>query len=140
MNADNAGIAWVAIVLQSAAVYATQIQAQYDRVAGNLPSGGTATYDPNNPNVQGAHANFQYTCDTPDWSGCGPNRYDNGVHVECASGGYNCPVGSSLVVHDDTVSPWVGHFSFSDVFTANFWEHGFVDLFYGQLCSCVFSH
>lgn len=38
----------------------------------------------------------------------------------------------SLVVHDDTVSPWVGPFTFGAVFTANFWERGFVDLIGGQ--------
>lgn len=33
-----------------------------------------------------------------------------------------------LVVHDDTVSPWTGPFTFGALFTGNFWEHGIVDL------------
>jgi len=36
-----------------------------------------------------------------------------------------------LVVHDDTVSPWVDQFTFGALFTGNFWEHGFVDLIGG---------
>jgi hypothetical protein len=59
-------------------------------------------------------------------------RFDDGVHVECASG-EACSVGDPLVVHDDTVSPWEGNFSFGALFTGNFWEHGIVDLIGGQL-------
>jgi len=68
----------------------------------------------------------------------GSGRYDDGLHVECAGGGYNCNPGDPLVIHDDTVSPWTGpgQASFGTVlgaiFTGNFWTHGFVDLIYGS--------
>jgi RHS repeat-associated protein len=120
--------------------YPSQIASQHRRLSGNLDAifGGDITADPNDPNIDGGHANFTLNCgDSP----C-PNdlvgRYDNGIHIECASGGYSCQPGSPLVVHDDTVSPWTGNFSFSSLFTVNFWRHGFVDLFGGQLCNCVF--
>ncbi len=124
-----------------AQTYAAQILAQFNRLLGNLPAGASIAYDPNNPDVNGGHANFAYSCPADSWSSCGPGRYDDGVHVECASGATNCAAGSPLVAHDDTVSPWVSpaSFSFSTLFTANFWEHGFVDLIYGQMCGCVFS-
>jgi RHS repeat-associated protein len=112
---------------------------QYNRLSANLPDGGSIPpFNTNIPVVDGGHANFPYTCQAG--FNCGPGRYPNGVHVECASGGYNCSAGSPLVAHDDTVSPWTGSFQFQDVFSANFWEHGFIDLFYGQFCNCVFPY
>jgi hypothetical protein len=63
-------------------------------------------------------------------------RYDDGIHIECATGG--CGPGDPLVVHDDTISPWTGDFTFGAVLTGNFWEHGFVDLVGGTICNCVF--
>jgi hypothetical protein len=124
-----------------AVTYPSQIAGQYNRLSGNLSAlfGDSASADPNDPNIVGGHANFDYSCS--DWSVCGPGRYDDGVHVECASGGLGCDPGSPLVVHDDTVSPWISpaSFSFSTLFSGNFWEHGFVDLIYGQVCNCVFS-
>jgi hypothetical protein len=109
-------------------------------VAQNLASlfGEEGRAESDDPNIVGGHANFSYTCD--DWSFCGPGRYDDGIHIECASGGYDCGIGSPLVVHDDTVSPWTTPFSFSNFNFGNFLEHGFVDLFGGSLCNCVFSH
>lgn len=123
-----------------ATAYATQITSQYNRLSGNIAAlfGIRASADPNDPDIEGGHANFDFSCD--NWSVCGPGRYDDGVHVECATGGYDCSPGDLLVVHDDTVSPWTGAFSFSALGTANFWEHGFVDLIGGQLCGCVFSY
>jgi hypothetical protein len=125
-----------------AQTYAAQIVAQFNRVAGNVAMlfGGAASVTPADPfdaNVTGGHANFDFSCS--DWTVCGPGRYDEGVHIECASGGLICDPGSALVTHDDTVSPWISpaSFSFSTLFSANFWEHGFVDLIGGQLCNCV---
>jgi RHS repeat-associated protein len=116
------------------ATHPDQINGQYQRVAGNLTVlfGGHATADPNDPNVVGGHANFTLNCD--DLTVCGPGRYFFGVHIEYDSGG-------NLVVHDDTVSPWIrpASFSFSSLFSGNFWEHGFVDLIGGTFCNCVFS-
>jgi hypothetical protein len=105
----------------------------YTPMPGNLSAlfGDRASADPNDPNVIGGHANFMLSCS--DLSACGPGRYDDGIHVEYDAAG-------NLVVHDDTVIPWTGDFSFSAVFSANFWEHGFVDLFGGSLCGCVFPH
>jgi hypothetical protein len=110
---------------------------QYNRLNGNLPPGGSINF-PDVPIVNGGHANFPYTCQAG--FNCGPGRYNNGVHIECTNGGYMCAPGSPLVAHDDTVSPWIGNFQFQDIFTSNFWEHGFIDLFYGQLCGCVFPY
>jgi len=128
-----------------AQTYAAQILAQYNRVSGNVAAlfgdeASVAPADPNDADIIGGHANFDFSCS--DWSVCGPGRYDDGVHIECASGGLDCDPGSPLVVHDDTVSPWTSpaSFSFSTLFSANFWEHGFVDLIGGELCNCVFSH
>jgi RHS repeat-associated protein len=121
-----------------AQTYPTQIASQYNRLQQGLPAGGKAAFDPANPDVIGGHANFSYTCD--DWAACGPGRYPDGVHVECASGG-DCQPGSALVVHDDTASPWIGpNFSFSSVFTGNFWVHAFVDYIGGKIGVYVFSH
>jgi hypothetical protein len=116
-----------------AQVYASQIDSQYDRTSNNayLVFGDSASVDPNDPTVIGGHANFDFTCD--DLTVCGPGRYDFGIHVEYDSNG-------NLVIHDDTVSPWISpaSFSFSSLFSDNFWEHGFVDLVWGTLCNCVF--
>jgi len=114
-----------------AQTYPDNIAGQLNRLLSNLIMlfGSKASADPNNPNVVGGHANFELTCS--DMTLCGPGRYDNGIHIEYNSSG-------NLVVHDDTVSPWRGAFSFSALFTANFWEHGFVDYLGGQLCNCVF--
>ena len=112
---------------------------QYNRLSGNLPTGGSIPpFNTNIPIVNGAHANFPYACQAG--FNCGPGRYSNGVHVECAGGGRNCAAGSPLVAHDDTVSPWTGTFRLQDVLTGRFWEHGLIDLFYGQFCGCVFPH
>jgi RHS repeat-associated protein len=122
---------WQAYIAQ---VYAPQIDSQYDRTSNDayLVFGDHADVDPDDPNVIGGHANFALSCD--DLTVCGPGRYDFGIHVEYDSDG-------NLVVHDDTVSPWVSpaSFSFSSLFSGNFWEHGFVDLVWGTLCNCVFS-
>ena len=56
------------------------------------------------------------------------------------SWGGSIAAGSPLVAHDDTVSPWTGTFRLQDVLTGRFWEHGLIDLFYGQFCGCVFPH
>jgi RHS repeat-associated protein len=120
-----------------AATYPDQISAQYNRVSADLAAlfGGSISADPDNPDVEGGNANFALDC------GGGPcpsvGRYDDGIHIECASGGYGCAPGDPLVVHDDTVSPWTGAFSFSSIFSANFWEHGIVDVVGGTLCNCV---
>jgi hypothetical protein len=68
-----------------------------------------------------------------------PGRYPDGIHIECALGGYNCASTDPLVVHDDTVSPWIGGFSFSSIFTGSFWEHGIVDVFGGTFFVGAFS-
>jgi RHS repeat-associated protein len=118
--------------------YADQILAQFNRIMGNLSAlfGTLASADPNDETIDGGHANFAFTCGDP--SQCGPGRYDYGIHIECAGGGYDCS-GGPLVVHDDTVSPWIGTFSFSDIFSGSFWEHGFVDLFGGNSAVYVFA-
>jgi hypothetical protein len=87
--------------------------------------------DPTTCNLLGGHCNFAILCDGIDCPDLG--RYDNGIHIECASGGYDCdPSIDPLVVHDDTVSPWLGvDFPPSAVFTTDFWRHGIVDLFGG---------
>ena len=122
---------WQAYIAQA---YAPQIASQYNRTSSDayLVFGDSASVDPNNPQVTGGHANFAISCD--DLTVCGPGRYDFGIHVEYDSNG-------NLVVHDDTVSPWMSpaSFSFSSLFSGNFWEHGFVDLVWGTLCNCVFS-
>lgn len=122
------------------AKYAEQVEAQLDRVTKNLGAlfGNKGSLKGGDPNIVGGHANFDFGC--TDWGVCGPGRYNDGIHVECASGGYDCPVGSQLVVHDDTLSPWTSPFSFSNFNLVNFLEHGFVDLIGGTLCNCVFSH
>lgn len=120
-------------------VYASQIASQCARVTANTASdfGGSASVSCGNPTIIGGHANFALDCGNGPCPAVG--RYDNGVHIECAAGG-NCGPNDPLVVHDDTVSPWVGSFSFSAVFTGNFWEHGFADLIYGSVCDCVLPH
>lgn len=117
-----------------------EIANQYNRLAANLDAlfGDSASIDPDDPAIAGGHANFGYDCD--DWSICGPGRYDNGVHIECASGGSGCAEGSALVAHDDTVSPWISPFRFSNFNLGNFLEHGFVDLIAGSVCNCVYSY
>jgi RHS repeat-associated protein len=127
--------------IDAQANYLSQANGQYDRLNGNLQEqcgvvGCSA--DPSNCLLIGGHCNFSLDC--PDWTICGPGRYDNGIHIECASGGYDCSSGDSLVVHDDTVSPWVGPFTLGAIFTANFWEHGFVDLIGGSLVVGAFPH
>jgi RHS repeat-associated protein len=115
------------------AIYSAQVLAQFNRLTAGLSTlfGGLASVDPSDPEIIGGHANFDLSCS--DISVCGPGRYDNGVHIEAGASG-------NIFVHDDTVSPWTGSFSFSSIFTTNFWEHGIVDLFGGQFCNCVFSH
>jgi hypothetical protein len=81
------------------------------------------------PTVIVGHANFDLTCN--DMTVCGPGRYDFPIQVEYDAQG-------NLVVHDDTVSTWLSPFSMSNVNLFNFLEHGFVDLFGGTLCNCVF--
>ena len=49
------------------------------------------------------------------WTCPSAGRYYDGIHIEKMDG--------SLWVHDDTVSPWTGQFTFSGLFTGNFWEH-----------------
>ena len=120
-----------------AQTYAADISGQYGRLSGNLSQfNGVGRASADNPNVIGGHANFKFECDI--WGICGPGRYNFGVHVECASGGYNCP-GGPLVVHDDTVSPWVSPFSFFNFNPINLIEHGTIDLIGGNLGTNVFS-
>jgi len=113
--------------------YLAQANGQYNRLSGNAANDFTSPYslDPTTCNLSGGHCNFAFTC--TDWSDCGLGRYDDGLHVECAGGGYNCAVDPStaLWIHDNTVSPWTGSFSAGALFTGNFWEHGFVDLIGG---------
>ncbi|HXA76905.1 MAG TPA: RHS repeat-associated core domain-containing protein, partial [Candidatus Acidoferrales bacterium] len=113
--------------------YASQIQNQLNNVkaglAADFPGQGISA-NPNNPQIQGGHANFSLAC-TDGSSNCTlppSGRYPNGIHIP-----------KSGIVHDDAVSPWVSPFSFYAVFTTNFWEHGFVDLIGGQFVP-VFSH
>jgi hypothetical protein len=102
--------------------YLAQANGQYNRLSGNLANVGSGySVDATNCDLIGGHCNFAFTCD--DWSNCGPGRYDDGVHIENVDG--------ALWVHDDTVSPWTGQFTFGALFTGNFWEHGFVDLIGG---------
>jgi hypothetical protein len=110
--------------------YLAQANGQFNRLSGNAASvfGAGYSVDATNCDLIGGHCNFAFTCD--NWSACGPGRYDDGLHVECAGGGYQCTSGQ-LWVHDDTVSPWTGSFSAGALFTGNFWEHGFVDLIGG---------
>lgn len=116
--------------------YNQQVANQCQRISQNLPQGGSLANGCNNPNIIGGHANFAFSCSDPS---CGPGRYGNGVHVECASGS-SCNYNDPLVIHNDTVSPWTGPFTFSDIFAGAFWEHGFVDLIYGSACDCVFPY
>jgi RHS repeat-associated protein len=119
--------------------YLKQANGQYKRLSQNLKAlfGSGYKVDPSNCDLIGGHCNFGFTCDY--WSSCKPGRYDNGIHIECAGGGYKCNEGDPLVVHDDTVSPFVGSFSFSALFTVNFWEHGFVDVIGGTFFVGAFS-
>ena len=119
--------------------YSAQANAQHNRLAGNLDyqCGNLCSADAENCDLVGGHCNFGFTC--TDWDVCGPGRYDDGIHVECASGGYDCSPGDPLIVHDDTVRPWVGSFSFGGIFTYNFWEHGIVDLIGGTFFVGAFS-
>jgi RHS repeat-associated protein len=113
--------------------YLAQANGQYNRLSGNAANDFTSTYslDSTTCNLSGGHCNFAFACD--NWVDCGPGRHDDGLHVECAGGGYNCPEdpNTALWIHDDTVSPWTGSFSAGAFFTGNFWEHGFVDLIGG---------
>jgi RHS repeat-associated protein len=117
--------------------YLNQANGQYKRLSVNAANDFTSPYtlDPTTCNLSGGHCNFAFTCS--DWGDCGLGRHDDGLHVECAGGGYNCspnptnPALTSLWIHDDTVSPWVGDFTLWAIFTGNFWEHGFVDLIGG---------
>ena len=119
--------------------YNQQVNNQCSRTSNNaaMDFGGSGAVSCGNPTIMGGHANFAFTCSDPS---CGPGRYDSGIHVECASGGYSCNYYDPLVVHDDTISPWVGSFQFSDIFTGAFWEHGVADLIYGSACDCVLPH
>ncbi len=69
-----------------------------------------------------------------------PGRYDNGIHIECAGGGYGCSQGDDLMVHDDTFSPWISpaSFSLSTLFTGNFWGHAIVDYIGGTFSLTLF--
>jgi hypothetical protein len=113
--------------------YFAQANAQYNRLSGNLAAvfGAGVTADPTTCNLVGGHCNFALSCD-PQASCPSRGRYDDGIHIECAGGGYGCPAGSQLWVHDDTVSPWTGQFTAGAIFSGNFWEHGIVDLIGGS--------
>ena len=118
-----------------------QAQAQYDRLSANLladfgllcdQDGNCTSADPTDCTLIWGHCNFNFAC--PDWTVCGPGRYDNGVHIECAAdGSSNCQPGDPLIAHDDTASPWLqtwgqpSQFGFSTFFTGNFWVHAGVD-------------
>ncbi len=88
--------------------YSSQVTGQYDRLTGNMASSG-----------------MPGTVD--------PNCNDciDGGHADFAFSG-------QLWIHNDTVSPWIGAFSFAGVFSVNFWEHGFVDVLGGRFT--VFPH
>jgi hypothetical protein len=125
--------------------YWNQISAQCDRANGNLPAGLSA--DCSNPQIVGGHAiTLDCGADPTNCTESDMGRYEGGIHVGCPGGGYtSCvdPSGdltSSLWVHDDTVSPWVGPFTFSSTFSGDVWEHAFVDLMYGSICNCVLPH
>jgi len=60
---------------------------------------------------------------------CPPvGRSPNGIHVK--NGGW---------IHDDTVSPWTGSFTFGALFTTDFWGHGFVDFIGGTFFVGAFN-
>ena len=114
--------------------YSGQAQNQYNRLSGNAASvfSGGYSIDSSTCNLVGGHCNFGLDCD--NWSACGPGRYADGLHVECGDGPCD-----SLMIHDDTVSPWIGQFTFGAFFTGNFWEHGFVDLIGGTFFVPAFN-
>ncbi len=109
------------------------VSGQYDRLIAGLVAnfGPAVSADSSDCEVVGGHCNFMIACDSTQFICPSAGRYDDGIHIE--------NVGGALWAHDDTVSPWTGDFSPSAFFTTNFWEHGFVDLFGGTLCGCVFS-
>jgi len=113
------GINWNNLSLPQ---YLSQANGQYDRLSGNLLAvfGPGPSADPTNCDLSGGHCNFLLSCDSDQFACPSAGRYDDGIHIENVDG--------ALWVHDDTVSPWTGNFSFSAVFTINFWEHAFVDV------------
>jgi RHS repeat-associated protein len=114
-----------------AQAHPTQIAGQYKRLTDNMANiGMPGTVDANNYLINGAHADFAFNC--PDGDSCGENRYPDGIHVTADPSG-------QLWIHDDTVSPWISPFSFSNFDLGNFLYHGVQDLLGGSLCNCVFS-
>ena len=105
--------------------YLAQANGQYNRLSGNLTNvfGSGVTADPTNCDLIGGHCNFLLSCDSSQTACPSAGRYDDGIHIENMNG--------ALWVHDDTVSPWTGQFTFTALFTGSFWEHGFVDLIGG---------
>jgi hypothetical protein len=105
--------------------YLLQANGQYNRLIVNLADvfGPSVTADPTNCDLMGGHCNFILSCDSSQTVCPSAGRYDDGIHIENVDG--------VLMVHDDTVSPWTGPFTFGALFTGNFWEHGFVDLIGG---------
>jgi RHS repeat-associated protein len=102
----------------------------------NFGPGPQAYFDLDNPRIVGSHANFVLDCDSNPR--CQPGRFDYGIHIECA--GYDC---TQLVVHGDTVSPWISPFRLPNLNLGNFLEHGTIDLIGGTLLSpfgFVFPH
>ncbi len=79
--------------------------------------------DPDNPLIKGGHANF-------GCRGCTLGRYPFGIHV--------VEEGGKIVVHDDTVSPWLSPFSFFNFNPIYLIEHGTIDLIGGHLGTNVF--
>jgi hypothetical protein len=108
--------------------YTSQANGQYQRTNENLQRlfGSGVSADPD-CNLIDSHCNFPLDCTSDNCPTTGRYRY--GIHIECASGGYDCGDNDPKVVHDDTVSPWLGRdFQFSSIFTWNFWEHSIVDV------------
>jgi RHS repeat-associated protein len=117
---------WQSYIAQT---FASKIFAQFNRLLGNLPPGGALPDGMQGEYVDGGNANFTYTCS--DWTQCGPGRYPDGVHVECAGGGFGCTSGA-LVAHDDTASPFIGTSVFSNFSPMNFLIHVSSDLIGGN--------
>ena len=102
---------------------------QFERLTGNLSKdfpGRQISLDPSNPVLHGGHFNFPMTCADGPCPQAG--RYNNGVHIE-----------DTGFVHNDTVSPWTGGFSFLDLFSGSFYEHGSIDLIGGTFFVPVFA-
>jgi hypothetical protein len=123
MNAQDAALLSDPEYLQ---MLANAKAGQLGRLTANLAAlGYRSILDSNNPSLIGGHFNFVCTAGCPS-----QGRYDGGVHVETNDG--------TIIIHDDTVSPWTGPFSLSAFGNWSFYEHGAVDLFGGSVLHVVF--